>query len=174
MLCLASNLATQRTTALELPVWRYRFDHVASNLNSRGVRIGAFHGSDIRFVMGQWRTIVLSPPFVPATPEQIKISDIMVMAWTNFIKGMPWSLAWQTRKLITSIKLDPQAGPRTPGWKRFDPKDATSLAIFGNSVTGADPGDHLTADRSCANWNTVLPIYPQVPWTPSIRGYPRC
>ncbi|KAF8058614.1 carboxylesterase [Lyophyllum atratum] len=143
MLCLASNLAIQRTTALGLPVWRYRFDHVASNLNSRGVRIGAFHGSDIRFVMGQWRTIVLSPPFVPATPEQVAISDVMVTAWTNFIK-------------------DPQAGPRIAGWKRFDPKDTTSLAILGKSVTGADPGDHLTVDRSCAYWNTILPIYPQV------------
>ncbi|PPQ71017.1 hypothetical protein CVT24_011933 [Panaeolus cyanescens] len=87
MLCLAHNLATLRTTHLGLPVWRYRFDHVASNLNSRGLRIGAFHGSDIRFVMGQWRTIVLSPPFVAATPEQIAISDLMVTAWTNFIKG---------------------------------------------------------------------------------------
>lgn len=88
MLCLASNLATQRTAALGLPVWRYRFDHVASNLNSRGVRIGAFHGSDIRFVMGTWRTIVLSPPFVGATAEQIGLSNIMVTAWTNFVKGM--------------------------------------------------------------------------------------
>jgi carboxylesterase type B len=87
MLCLASNLAHTRTTALGLPVWRYRFDHVASNLNSRGVRIGAFHGSDIRFVMGQWRLIVLYPPFVAATPEQVIISDIMLQAWTNFIKG---------------------------------------------------------------------------------------
>ncbi|KAF9465144.1 carboxylesterase [Collybia nuda] len=143
MLCLASNLATQRTSALKLPVWRYRFDHVANNLNSRGVRIGAFHGSDIRFVMGQWRTIVLSPPFIPATPEQIKISDIMVIAWTNFIK-------------------DPQSGPRIPGWKRFDPGDTTSLAILGKSVAGADPGDHFAADHSCANWNTVLPTFPQV------------
>lgn len=87
MLCLASNLAIHRTTALKLPVWRYRFDHVANNLNSRGVRIGAFHGSDIRFVMGTWRTIVLSPPFVAATPEQIRLSDVMVKAWTNFVKG---------------------------------------------------------------------------------------
>lgn len=88
MLCLASNLAHQRTTTLKLPVWRYRFDLVASNLNSRGVRIGTFHGSDIRFVMGQWRLIVLSPPFVAATPEEIRVSDIMVDAWTNFIKGV--------------------------------------------------------------------------------------
>ncbi len=87
MQCLAHNLATQRTLALDLPVWRYRFDLVASNLNSLGTSIGAFHGSDIRFVMGQWRLIVLSPPFVPATPVEIRVSDIMVEAWTNFIKG---------------------------------------------------------------------------------------
>lgn len=88
MLCLASNLAGHRTTSLHQPVWRYIFDHVATNLNSRGARIGAFHGSDIRFVMGQWRLIVLSPPFVPATPEQIRLSDVMVEGWTNFIKGV--------------------------------------------------------------------------------------
>lgn len=87
MLCLVHNLATERTRALRLPVWRYRFDLVADNLNSLGRSIGAFHGEDIRFVMGQWRLIELSPPFIPATPEEIRISDIMVEAWTNFIKG---------------------------------------------------------------------------------------
>jgi carboxylesterase type B len=87
MLCLAHNLATYRTSSLNLPVWRYRFDLVADNLNSRGVRAGSFHGEDIRFVMGTWRTIVMSPPFIPAYPEEIAISDLMVTAWTNFIKG---------------------------------------------------------------------------------------
>ncbi|KAJ2932520.1 hypothetical protein H1R20_g4562, partial [Candolleomyces eurysporus] len=86
MLCHARNLAHYRTITTTT-VWRYRWDHIASNLNSRGERIGAFHGSDIRFVMGQWRMIVLSPPYVPATEEQIKISDLMVTAWTNFVKG---------------------------------------------------------------------------------------
>ncbi|KAF8883289.1 carboxylesterase [Infundibulicybe gibba] len=147
MLCLASNLAHQRTKALNLTVWRYRFDLVANNLNSRGVRIGAFHGSDIRFVMGTWRTIVLSPPFIPATPDEISISDIMVTAWTNFVK-------------------DPERGPLTPGWKRFDPQDPTSLAILGKSTTGADPGNHTSVDRSCSYWNTILPIYPQT--------FPKC
>lgn len=142
MLCLAHNLATQRTVALNLQVWRYRFDLVANNLNSRGVRIGTFHGEDIRFVMGQWRLIRLDPPFVPATPDEIKISDIMVEAWTNFIK-------------------DPAKGPHTSGWKQYDPEDTTSIAIFGNSLTGTDPGDHLAIDSVCSYWNTVLPIYPQ-------------
>ncbi|CAL1699648.1 unnamed protein product [Somion occarium] len=142
MLCLAHNLATQRTKTLGLPVWRYRFDLVANNLNSRGVRIGTFHGSDIRFVMGTWRTIVLSPPFIAATQDEITVSAIMVEAWTNFIK-------------------DPHKGPQISGWKRFDPKDRTSLALLGNSLTGAEPGDHFTTDSSCAYWNTILPIYPQ-------------
>ncbi|KAH8084353.1 carboxylesterase [Cristinia sonorae] len=142
MLCLAHNLATQRTSALGLKVWRYRFDLVANNLNSRGVRIGTFHGEDIRFVMGTWRTIVLSPPFVPATPEEIRVSDIMVDAWTNFIK-------------------DPEKGPQTSGWKLYDPRDTTSIAILGNSLTGAEPGDHVSIDSSCAYWNTILPIFPQ-------------
>jgi hypothetical protein len=75
MLCLAHNLATQRTQVLQQPVWRYRFDLVESNLNQYGSIVGAFHGTapsrtacpaspsddrvhigvDIRFVMGTWR-----------------------------------------------------------------------------------------------------------------------
>lgn len=88
MQCLAHNLATERTRALGLPVWRYRFDLVAANLNSEGVRLGTFHGSDIRFVMGQWRLIAIDSPFIPATPAEIQVSNIMVEAWTNFIKGV--------------------------------------------------------------------------------------
>ena len=44
MLCLASNLGKWRTASLGLPVWRYRFDLVANNLNSAGANIGTFHG----------------------------------------------------------------------------------------------------------------------------------
>ncbi|KXN86032.1 Para-nitrobenzyl esterase [Leucoagaricus sp. SymC.cos] len=142
MLCIAHNLATYRTQSLHLPVWRYRFDLVADNLNSRGSRVGAFHGEDIRFVMGTWRTIVLSPPFIAATPDEIAISDLMVTAWTNFIK-------------------DPEMGPRIPGWEKYNPKDSSTLAILGTSTKGAVPGDHFIADESCKYWNTVLPIYPQ-------------
>lgn len=87
MQCLAHNLATLRTTVLGQPVWRYRFDLVAANLNSEGTRVGAFHGTDIRFVMGQWRLIAIDAPFLPATPDEIQVSNIMVEAWTNFIKG---------------------------------------------------------------------------------------
>lgn len=142
MLCLASNLANLRTSLLHQSVFRYRFDLVADNLNSRGARIGTFHGSDIRFVMGQWRLIVLSPPFVPATEEEIQVSDLLVRAWTNFIK-------------------DPLSGPSIPGWKKFDPADTTSLAILGKSVSGADPGDHLSIDAPCKYWDTILNIFPQ-------------
>ncbi|KAI0701389.1 carboxylesterase [Cytidiella melzeri] len=142
MQCLVHNLATERTQALGLPVWRYRFDLLASNLNSLGTSIGVFHGEDIRFVMGQWRLIQLSPPFVPATPKEIRVSDIMVEAWTNFIK-------------------DPFNGPQTPGWKKYDPQDTTSLALLGNSLSGADLGDYVAADYACDFWNGVLPIFPQ-------------
>lgn len=88
MQCLVHNLATERTRALELPVWRYRFDLVAANLNSLGASVGAFHGEDIRFVMGQLRLLPLSAPFLPATPDELRVSEIMVNAWTNFIKGV--------------------------------------------------------------------------------------
>lgn len=44
MLCLAHNLGKWRTGALGQPVWRYRFDLVANNLNSLGASIGTFHG----------------------------------------------------------------------------------------------------------------------------------
>lgn len=164
MLCLAHNLAVQRTEALDLPVWRYRLDLVANNLNSRGAKIGTFHGEDIRFVMGTWRTIVLSPPFVPATPDEIKVSDLMVEAWTNFIKGNRQRVREWTIDHISDhvCYTDPPQGPRIPGWKQFDPLDPTSLALLGNSLTGADPGDHFVTDSVCDYWNTILPIYPQV------------
>lgn len=87
MQCLVHNLATERTRVLNQPVWRYRFDLVAANLNSEGARVGAFHGTDVRFVMGQWRLIAIDAPFIPATPNEIAISNLMVEAWTNFIKG---------------------------------------------------------------------------------------
>ncbi|RXW25718.1 hypothetical protein EST38_g156 [Candolleomyces aberdarensis] len=136
---LNSDLSEQLQSSYYGPVWRYRWDHIASNLNSRGERIGAFHGSDIRFVMGQWRMIVLSPPYVPATEEQIKISDLMVTAWTNFVKG-----------------------PRIPGWKRYDPKDPETLAILGTSTSGALAGNHTEVDAVCDYWNTLLPTFPRV------------
>ncbi|KIP07292.1 hypothetical protein PHLGIDRAFT_30076 [Phlebiopsis gigantea 11061_1 CR5-6] len=142
MQCLVHNLATQRTRALNLPVWRYRFDLIAANLNSEGVRVGAFHGTDIRFVMGQWRLIAIDAPFIPATPNEIQISNLMVDAWTNFIK-------------------DPFQGPQTPGWKQYDPDDTTTLALLGYNLSGADLGDHITADSTCNFWNKVLPTFPQ-------------
>jgi len=58
--------------------------------------------------------------------------------------------------------VDPQQGPRIPGWDKYDPDDSSTLAILGTSTEGALPGDHLAADRSCAYWNTLLPIFPQV------------
>ncbi|TEB37904.1 carboxylesterase [Coprinellus micaceus] len=151
MLCHASNLATLRSSGSQssknvtgaTPVWRYRWDHVAPNLNSRGERIGAFHGSDIRFVMGQWRTIVLSPPFIGATPEQTQISDLMVTAWTNFVK-------------------DPRRGPRIPGWEKYDSSKPSTLAILGTSTTRALPGNHTEVDAVCEYWNTLLSTFPAV------------
>ena len=152
MLCLAHNLATQRTKALGLKVWRYRFDLVADNLNSQGAKIGTFHGEDIRFVMGTWGTIVLSPPFIPATPDEIRVSDIMVEAWTNFIKGRVNMVDIMMDRPLTTLiwRADPESGPQTPGWKQYDPEDPTTIALLGNSLTGAIPGDHFSIDSSCA------------------------
>ncbi|KIJ27258.1 hypothetical protein M422DRAFT_55139 [Sphaerobolus stellatus SS14] len=87
MLCLASNLGRERTNVLKQPVWRYRFDLLANNLNSQGTSIGVFHGEDIRFVMGTTSLIVQSAPFIPVTPFEQAVSDLMVTAWTNFVKG---------------------------------------------------------------------------------------
>lgn len=142
MRCLVSNLGLWRTYALGEPVWRYEFDLVAANLNSLGVSIGTFHGSDIRFVFGNWAEIQLDAPYEPATPFEIGVSNLMVTAWTNFIKN-PW------------------AGPQIPGWYLYDPANTTTLAILGNSTTEALPGDHFTGDASCAYWNTILPLFPQ-------------
>ncbi|KAF5317269.1 hypothetical protein D9611_003493 [Ephemerocybe angulata] len=145
MLCHAANLAkyrSERPARDASPVWRYRWDHVAPNLNSRGERIGAFHGSSTRFIMGTWRTIVLSPPFVAATQDQIAISDFMLGAWAKFIK-------------------DPLKGPRTPGWEKYNPNLSSTLAILGTSTTRALPGNHTETDAVCAYWNALLPAFPE-------------
>ena len=42
-----------------------------------------FHG----FMDRTTATIALSPPFIPVTPFEQKVSDYMVEAWTNFVKG---------------------------------------------------------------------------------------
>lgn len=60
------------------------------------------------------------------------------------------------------MPTDPWKGPQTSGWKKYDPDDTTTLALLGNSLTGAELGDHFTADSTCDFWNEVLPIYPQV------------
>ena len=57
---------------------------------------------------------------------------------------------------------DPNTGPQTSGWKQYDPDDSTTLALLGYSLTGAEPGDHFTADSTCDFWNQVVPIYPEV------------
>ncbi|KDQ57834.1 hypothetical protein JAAARDRAFT_194101 [Jaapia argillacea MUCL 33604] len=142
MRCLVSNLGLWRTYTLGVPVWRYEFDLVGANLNSLGTSIGTFHGSDIRFVFGNTQDIVLDAPYEPVTEFQIGVSNLMVTAWTNFIK-------------------DPWAGPQVPGWKVYDPADTTSLGSIGNSTTEVLPGDHFTGDSSCAYWNTILPLFPQ-------------
>jgi len=147
MLCLASNLGKWRTEALGLDVWRYRFDLVANNLNSAGANIGAFHGEDIRFVMGTTATIAQNPPYIPVTPFEQKVSDYMVTAWTNFIK-------------------DPHKGPQISGWEKYDPSNPSTLAILGIDENGAIAGDHFESDSSCEYWNTILPLYPQT--------FPKC
>ncbi|EIW79549.1 carboxylesterase [Coniophora puteana RWD-64-598 SS2] len=147
MICLSSNLALWRTQLLKLPVWRYEFALVADNLNAEGASIGTFHGEDIQFVMGTLYTIADQAPYIPATPFEWNVSDYMVTAWTNFIK-------------------DPEAGPRIEGWRQYDPADPTSLAVLGISETGAIPGNASDIDHTCAYWNQILPLFPEI--------YPEC
>lgn len=68
----------------------------------------------------------------------------------------------QDTDLHCRFVVDPEKGPQTSGWKQYDPNDTTSIAILGKSLTGADPGDHVAIDSSCAYWNTILPLFPQV------------
>lgn len=177
MQCLVHNLATQRTQALNMPVWRYRFDLVAANLNSQGTSIGAFHGTDIRFVMGQLRLLAIDAPFIPATPDEIAVSNVMVDAWTNFIKGgRPCGRIYMIGRTVLNARFaDPFKGPQTEGWKQYDPEDPTTLALLGYSLTGAHPGDHFTADSTCSFWNEVVPTFPQVSrflWRPNFGQAP--
>lgn len=104
-------------------------------------------------------TIVLDPPFIPVTAFEQAVSDYMVEAWTNFIKG---SVKSHTCTPLLMPGVDPSLGPRISGWERYNPNDGTTLAILGISESGAIPGNASDIDASCDYWNTILPIYPQV------------
>lgn len=104
-------------------------------------------------------TIVLDPPFIPVTAFEQAVSDYMVEAWTNFIKG---SVKSRTCTPLLMPGVDPSLGPRISGWERYNPNDGTTLAILGISESGAIPGNASDIDASCDYWNTILPIYPQV------------
>ena len=107
-------------------------------------------------------TIVLDPPFIPVTAFEQAVSDYMVEAWTNFIKGGTKTCqSHMCSSLLTSV-IDPSLGPRISGWEKYDPNDGTTLAILGISESGAIPVNASVIDTSCDYWNTILPIYPQV------------
>ena len=67
------------------------------------------------------------------------------------------------------LRPDPSQGPRIPGWSRYDPQQPSTLALLGTSTQGALPGDHASSDRSCAYWNKILPVFPQVSGTAAHR-----
>lgn len=39
-------------------------------------------------------TIALEAPFIPVTPFEQQVSNYMVEAWTNFIKGKPLVISY--------------------------------------------------------------------------------
>lgn len=113
-------------------------------------------------------TIALSAPFIPVTPFEQKVSDYMLEAWTNFIKGK------HTKNVLNDLFLgprpflmrsslaEPTLGPRIPNWPTYSPSNASTLAILGVDPDGATAGNHFETDKVCEFWNEILPIYPQV------------
>lgn len=90
----------------------------------------------------------------------------MLEAWTNFIKGLVERCVMAS--LYThadpdlNLLTEPTLGPRIPNWPKYNPSNASTLAILGIDEDGAILGDHFETDKVCQYWNEILPIYPQV------------
>ena len=107
--------AADTQSALGSPVYIYRFTHVADTL-LKPLGIGAFHGSEIFFVFGNFKGDNVS---IPDTTSERQLSSDLMQYWTNFAKtgdpngqGLP---QWQTFSTATGnyIELGDQPVAKT-------------------------------------------------------------
>jgi cholinesterase len=81
----SAHVAAQRRIDKGIHAWRYRFMGVFPNQRI-SPDAGAWHGSEIAHVFGNANRSGLGGK-VPATENQLKVSELMNKAWANFAKN---------------------------------------------------------------------------------------
>jgi para-nitrobenzyl esterase len=108
----------RKQAALGQPSFLYFFDHGYPAEEAAGLH--AFHASELPYVFG---TLDSTPPLwpkIPATPEEIKLSDAMIGYWSSFARaGRP-------------------RATNEPDWPPFGSKDA-----YMTFTDGPHPLEHL-------------------------------
>jgi para-nitrobenzyl esterase len=83
-----SERLVRKQTALGQPAFLYLWDHGYPAEEAAGLH--AFHASELPYVFG---TLDSTPPLwpkIPATPEEKKLSDVMIGYWSSFVRtGRP-------------------------------------------------------------------------------------
>jgi para-nitrobenzyl esterase len=78
----------RKQTALGLPSFLYFFDHGYPAADAAGLH--GFHASELPYVFGTFDGTPPHWPKIPATPEEMKLSDAMIGYWTSFARtGRP-------------------------------------------------------------------------------------
>lgn len=81
-------LVAEESVAAKFPTWRYYFNASFPNTNEHagldligldGLELGAYHGSEIALVFGNY-------PREDTTPEEVALSKTIQTAWAKFIK----------------------------------------------------------------------------------------
>jgi len=139
-----SGVAAKARTDAKVKAWRYLFAGDFPN-QKLADGAGAFHGSEIGMAFGTTEfqqqffaemTGQKIGPF-PDTPEQKKLIDVMMSAWSGFAK-------------------DPENGLERMGWPVYEASRPTIVQLGGPNSSAIDFISPANYDRSCGMLNAVL------------------
>lgn len=111
--CPAAQVAASHTNSSSLsaplPTWQYRYFGTWPNITPPNSTLGAFHGSEITMVFGNYNSSMSNP----VSQAQIRTSQTMQGAWAAFAK-------------------DPQTGLTEYGWPIFSANGTSMIEIAKN------------------------------------------
>jgi cholinesterase len=151
----SARLQSQRRMDKGVNAWRYRWMGVFPNQRISD-DAGAWHGSEIAHVFGNIKSHSKS---VPATTEQIKVSELMNNAWAIFTKDPEnglLKLGWPRYNEKGKMMLN----PRRFSSNRYSPEN--SLILLGeNNGPGATFAPGGKFDSQCNLINNNIPQLPE-------------